>query len=341
MIGYSGSRGVHQPFRVEDMNIPLPDITIPQGYVWSASTQGNPVNGTFGQIEGLMWVASSSFHALETQIKKNMSHGLQAQASFTWSRSIDTSSAGSIGDNFHNSVSSLPFFSTKLNRGPSDFNVGKNLVTNLEWEIPGPKSRFAAGQWALSGWQLGGIFEASSGVPFSVIISGDPLKLGNTDPFGRPNRLNGPGCGNPVNAGNPFNYVKLECFGLPQQPPELAAGVCQTYGFDPNAVPPNRGIPGTCANLLGNTSRNQLTGPGLINFDLSLFKNMRFKKISETFNAQFRVEVFNIFNHPNFSPPVDNNALFDSTGAALAGAGAITSTVTTSRQIQLALKLIW
>jgi hypothetical protein len=72
---------------------------------------------------------------------------------------------------------------------------------------------------------------------------------------------------------------------------------------------------------------------------------MRFKKISETFNAQFRVEVFNIFNHPNFSPPVDNNAIFDSTGLALTGAngtaGAITSTVTTSRQMQLALKLIW
>jgi len=266
-------------------------------------------------ITGSTWVASSSFHALETQIKKNMRHGLQAQASFTWSRSIDTSSAGSIGDNFHNSVSSLPFFSTKLNRGPSDFNVGKNLVTNLEWEIPGPKSHFAAAQWALNGWQLGGIFEASSGVPFSVIISGDPLLLGNTDPFGRPNRLNGPGCGNPVNAGSPLNYVKLECFGLPLEVPALA-GVCQPF-TDPS-VPP-----GTCANLLGNSGRNQLTGPGLINFDASLFKNMRFKKISETFNAQFRVEVFNVFNHPNFSPPVDNNALFDSTGARLAGAGAI------------------
>src|ERR1700736_5579111 len=341
MIGYTGSRGVHQPFRVEDMNIPLPDMKVPQGYFWSAATQGNPVNGTFGQIEGLMWVASSSYHSLQAQVKKNMSHGLQAQASFTWGRSIDTSSAGSIGDNFHNSVSSLPFFSTKLNRGPSDFNVGRNLVTNLEWEIPSPKSLSGAAQWALSGWQLGGIFEASSGVPFSVVISGDPLLLGNTDPFGRPSRLDGPGCSNPVNPGNPFNYIKLECFGLPQQPPELAAGVCQTYGFDPNAVPPNLGIPGTCANLLGNSGRNQLTGPGLINFDVSLFKNMRFKRISETFNAQFRVEVFNIFNHPKFSPPVDNNALFDSTGAPLAGAGAITSTVTTSRQIQLALKLIW
>jgi hypothetical protein len=338
MIGYIGSRGVHNPFRVEDMNIPLPDIRVPQGYVWSAATQGNPVNPTFGQIEGLMWVASSSYHSLQAQIKKNMSHGLQAQASFTWSRSIDTSSAGSIGDNFHNSVSSLPFFDTQLNRGPSDFNVGKNLVTNFEWEIPSPKSLFAPAQWALSGWQLGGIFEASSGVPFSVIISGDPLQLGNTDPFARPSRLNGPDCGNPVNPGNPANYIKLGCFGLPMQTPALA-GVCQPFGLFASPPAP---IPGTCANLLGNSGRNQLNGPGLINFDMSLFKNMKITKISEKFNTQFRVEVFNIFNHPNFAPPLDFNALFDgSSGQPIGGAGAITSTVTTSRQIQVALKLTW
>jgi Carboxypeptidase regulatory-like domain/TonB dependent receptor len=339
MIGYTGSRGVHQPFRVEDMNIPLPDFQVREGYIWSPAVQGIPVNSTFGQVEGLMWIASSSYHSLQTQVKKNMSHGLQAQASFTWGRSIDSSSAGSIGDNFHNSVSSLPFFSTKLNRGPSDFNVGKNIVTNLEWEIPSPKSLSGAAGWALSGWQLGGIFEASTGVPFSVTISGDPLGLGNTDPFDRPTRLNGPGCGNPVNPGNPFNYIKLECFGLPQQPGGLPAGVCQPFSADASGT--------SCANLLGNAGRNQLNGPGLINLDLSLFKNMKFKRISETFNAQFRVEFFNVLNHPNFSPPVDFNALYDSSGASLAGApgnpgaGAIDSTVTTSRQMQVALKLIW
>jgi hypothetical protein len=84
-----------------------------------------------------------------------------------------------------------------------------------------------------------------------------------------------------------------------------------------------------------------LTGPGLINFDMSLFKNNRIKRISENFNAEFRVEVFNIFNHPNFSPPLDFNALSDATGSAIPGAGTITSTDTTSRQIQFALKLIW
>jgi carboxypeptidase family protein len=310
MVGYTGSRGVHQPFRIEDMNIPLPDIKTPQGYIWSGN--GTFVNPNFGQIEGLLWSATSSYHALEAQVKKNMSHGLQAQASFTWGRSIDTSSAGSIGDNFHNAVSSLPWFDPKLNRGPSDFNVGRNLVLNFEWEIPSPKSMFAPGHWALSGWQLGGIFEASSGVPFSVVDSPDPLGLGNSDPFARPDRISGPGCSNPVNAGNPDQYIKLLCFAFPN--------------------PSNR---------LGNSSRNQLTGPGLINFDMSLFKNNRIKRISENFNAQFRVEVFNIFNHPNFSPPLDFNALFDAAGAAIPGAGVITSTDTPSRQIQFALKLIW
>jgi hypothetical protein len=310
MIGYAGSRGLHLPFRIEDMNIPLPDMHTPQGYIWSGGRP--PVNSTFGQIEGLLWSASSNYHALEAQIKKTMSHGLQAQASFTWSKSIDTSSSGSIGDNFRNAVSSLPWFDPKLNRGLSDFNVGKNLVLNYEWEIPSPKSVFAVGRWALGGWQFGGIFEASSGVPFSVVDSPDPLGLGNSDPFARPDRVSGPGCGNPINPGNPFQYIKLQCFAFPN--------------------PSNR---------LGNSSRNQLTGPGLVNFDMSLFKNNSIKRISESFNAQFRVEVFNAFNRPNFLPPLDFNALFDQSGVPVPGAGLIDSTATPSRQIQFGLKLIW
>jgi hypothetical protein len=241
-----------------------------------------------------------------------MSYGLRAQASFTWSKSIDTSSSGSIGDHFRNAVSSLPWFDSKLNRGLSDFNVGKNLVLNYEWEIPSPKSVSAAGRWALGGWQFGGIFEASSGVPFSVVDSPDPLGLGNSDPFARPDRVSGPGCGNPINPGNPNQYIKLQCFAFPN--------------------PSNR---------LGNSSRNQRTGPGLVNFDMSLFKNNSIKRISESFNAKFRVEVFNAFNRPNFLPPLDFNALFDQSGVPVPGAGLIDSTGTPSRQIQFGLKLIW
>src|SRR6202047_442673 len=140
MIGYTGSRGVHQPFRVEDMNTPLPTMKTPQGYFFplTATSTGisgcPPVNGAFGQIEGLLWSGASSYHAMEAQLKKTMSHGLQAQASFTWGKSIDTRSAGSIGDNFHKSRSSLPWFDPKLNRALSDFNIGRNLVLNFEWE---------------------------------------------------------------------------------------------------------------------------------------------------------------------------------------------------------------
>jgi hypothetical protein len=104
------------------------------------------------------------------------------------------------------------------------------------------------------------------------------------------------------------------------------------------------GIAGTCENLIGNAGRNSVVGPKIINVDMSMFKNTHVKRISETFNAQFRVEVFNILNHANFlSPvaPVANNAMFDQDGNPVPLAGQISSTATNSRQLQLALKLTW
>jgi hypothetical protein len=74
---------------------------------------------------------------------------------------------------------------------------------------------------------------------------------------------------------------------------------------------------------------------------LTLFKNNYVKRVSETFNAQFRFEVFNAFNHPNFAPPTDNEFLFDQSGAPVDGAGGINNTLTTSRQLQVALKIIF
>jgi hypothetical protein len=85
-----------------------------------------------------------------------------------------------------------------------------------------------------------------------------------------------------------------------------------------------------------------LRGPGLVNFDSSLFKNNYFKGISENFNAQIRFEVFNVFNRANFALPVlTNDNIFTATGTLDPNAGVIASTVTTSRQLQLALKIIW
>jgi hypothetical protein len=98
-----------------------------------------------------------------------------------------------------------------------------------------------------------------------------------------------------------------------------------------------------CLNLRGNAGRNILTGPGTSNLDFSIFKNNPIKRISESFNMQFRAEFFNLLNHPNFAVPVmpDNTDIFDSTGTPTGVAGLITSTTTTEREIQFALKIVW
>jgi hypothetical protein len=113
-----------------------------------------------------------------------------------------------------------------------------------------------------------------------------------------------------VNPGDVQHYVKLNCFSFP------AAGT------------------------LGNLGRNTLTGPGILNLDLSLFKNIPVRKISETFRAQFRAEFFNVMNHANFALP-DNTRyqIFDANGNLTGNAGQLFKTQTPSRQIQFGLKI--
>jgi hypothetical protein len=94
-------------------------------------------------------------------------------------------------------------------------------------------------------------------------------------------------------------------------------------------------------NLFGNNGRTSVIGPGLINLDFSIFKNIHISRVSESFNLQIRGEFFNIMNHPNFQPPLDNKVLFNTDGSPVSNAGKIDATSTTSRQIQLGLKLIW
>ena len=94
-------------------------------------------------------------------------------------------------------------------------------------------------------------------------------------------------------------------------------------------------------NLLGNAGRNSLVGPGIVNLDSSLFKNNHISRVSDTFNVQFRAEVFNILNHTNFRSPLDNSALYNASGTPLGSAGVIDATQTPSRQIQFGVKVIW
>lgn len=312
-VGYVGSRAVHQPFRSEDADIVLPVLT-PQGYLWPSPVgSGTRLNPNAGRITAGFWDGRSYYDALQIQIKKKIGSASQLAGSYTWSKTIDTGSGSMVGDEYTNSISSPLFFNLKLNRGLADFNVSHNLNLNYTWVLGIPKWKTEFGVWALGGWQLGGVFQASTGVPFTPGFAGDSLGVGSTEPnIDVPNVLAGPGCGSYVNAGNPNHYIKTQCFEVP----------------NPIA-------------LRGNLGRNTVTGPGLLNFDLSVVKNNYVKRVSDAFNVQFRTEFFNVFNRANFAPPLDNRNIFDATGAAIASAGLITSTQTPSRQIQLALKVIW
>src|SRR5262249_17220138 len=107
-------------------------------------------------------------------------------------------------------------------------------------------------------------------------------------------------------------YIRLSCFSFP----------------NPNT-------------LLGNAGRNQLVGPGVVNADISLFKNFALPMIRETAKLQFRAEAFNFPNRVNFAAPLTTNKLFDTRGAGVNVAGQITTLQTPARVLQMGLKLLW
>ena len=326
-VGYVGSHGVHQPSREEDVNTVLPTLTS-QGFLWpcdpvkfaagkTCTGGGTKQNPNVGQINGLFWTGSSVYHAAHARFAGKVGRRLQLGVSYTWAKSIDDDSSTIVGDGFLNSVSNLPFFDSRLRRGLSDFDIRHNLVVSSMWTVPSPAVGFEPIRWLAGGWHVGEIYQLSSGLPFTVKMGGDPLGLNSAVTYALPDRLTGPGCESAVNTGNPTNYIKTQCFAVPNP-----------YW------------------RLGNSGRNSLVGPGLSNADLSLLKDNHVKWISETFNVQFRAEFFNVLNRANFAPPVSNNTVFGFNKAkalfpAVSTAGQISSTATSSRQIQFALKLIW
>jgi carboxypeptidase family protein/TonB-dependent receptor-like protein len=377
MVAYVGSRGVHQPFRVDEANLIIPTKTS-AGYLWPqvdvlgntfvpgvcnqtdpngadpAQCAGpNPINPNFGSVRGMFYQGRSYFNALELQLAKRMSHGFQLQGTFTWGKSMDTSSATLAGDAFGNSISSLNWFDMRLTRGLSDFNVGRTLVVNGTWDVPTAKSFSGPARWITDGWELGLILTVSDGIPFTATwgTGSDPANTLSSDDFAFPNRLGGPGCSSLVNAGNPANYIKTQCFAIPTAPDAAF------WAANCDPAPPSVGgliDPASlqCFNLRGNAGRNILIGPGITNLDFSVFKNNHIKRISENFNVQFRVEMFNILNHANFAPPETatdlNTDIFDGTGTSLnpllgngGNAGVLVRTTIPERQIQFAIKFIF
>jgi hypothetical protein len=367
LLGYVGSRSVHLSAASDDVNLVQPRAVSGVGLVFpcdpsaaaaaggtcadqKTGTRIDPNWGGGAGIRPVLFDGASSYSALQSQLKKAFSQGVQGQVSYTFGKCRDLSSAPVTGDTFLNSIA-VPLMLIKSARlGACDFDIRHVLSGTLMWDLPSLKNSGTFLSTVTGGWELGTIVTATSGAPFTVTTGdgNDPLGTGFNGDFSMDFASLIPGC-NPTSSG--VNYLNVNCFTPPTVPASLpAATTANPYGCAPNSFPAFRGVAppsGTrfCSNVLGNTRRNQFYGPRLTTVDFSVFKNTKFRAISESFNVQFRAEFFNILNHTNFLSPGflntfgQNNSVFDFDGTSLPTA--LNQTATSSRQIQLGLKVIW
>ena len=313
-IGFVGSRGIHQPFRSDEVNTVQPLGVINGQLTFPKPGTAKVLNPNVGQIAALFYNNDTYYDGLQLGLTKKMSHGVQAQASYTYSKAIDLGSAVLAGDPFGNSISGLFFFAPSVRRGVADFNVPQQFSLNFLYQVPELKALHGPAGFVANGWEVTGIFFAQDGLPFTPTIAGDSLGLRGTAPYNVPNRIKtAAGCSSGVNSRRAIGYTNLSCFTFP-----------------------SANLNGTT--VYGNAGRNSLLGPNLEELDFSMMKNTH---LSEKINLQFRGELYNVLNHSNFSPPIANRTVFTAAGAPVGTAGNITSTVTTNRQIQFGLKLLF
>ena len=333
-VGYVGSRSIHLPDLPDNVNYQLPTLTS-AGYMFPSG--GDPqLDTSVGSLRARLWDNEGWYQGLQIGVTKDLSHGLQLQGSYTWSKCEDTGSNMAFNDPFQNSLPDYFYFDHRLTKGLCDFNISQNGVVSFIYNIPGPKSGFTSR--ILGGWQVGSIITAQSGSPFTPVIGGDPYNRAQGDTNMAYLDLV-PGC-NPINANwksagpNGLQYLNPACFTVPSLPSSSAlAAQCTPNSFSGLAP-----VAGTtyCANLIGTLQRNQLVGPGLFDMDFSLFKNI---KITERITTQFRVEMFNVLNHPSFLPPLDNETVLNLNGTVANNAGVVDATSDDPRQIQFGLKV--
>jgi hypothetical protein len=331
-VGYVGSHGYQQVLS-EDQNEPASIIcsaasTCPTGtstgtIYYPTIVKANPlVANTTSWISG----GSSNYNALELDLRRGLSHGLQLRANYTYAKNLDNGSA------WNTSVSAnTPAFvsypaNPSLDYGPAATDVRHLAAFNATYELPighGQALLSSASpliNHAVSGWSLSTIATLQTGFPFSPQLGYNPTGSGDTR--------------NPIRPNLAPNFTgSLYARG------STATRVAQFFSPAAFTAP----IYGT----VGNLSRDTLTGPGYADWDLSLLKSTL---LTERIRLQFRAEFFNVLNHTNLQTP--NEVTFTSgptqgtpanqTAPAVLGptAGVITA-ASTSRQIQLAIKLIF
>jgi len=226
---------------------------------------------------------NSSYDALQAQFQRRLTAGLQALASYTFSHSIDDGSAGSnaLVSNTH-----VPGESSSANRGDSDFDIRHSFSAGITYEIPSVSKKRIAKE-IFGGWSVQSFVIAFSAPPVDVSYS--TLGVGsflNAQVSVRPDRV----------AGQPLYLSGSKCLAV--LGPPCAGG----RGLNPAAFAAPPLDPATGNPLRqGNLGRNVLRGFGASQLDFAVHKEF---PLREQLRLQFRAELFNALNHPNFGPPV-------------------------------------
>jgi hypothetical protein len=250
-------------------------------------------NPLFGQIRTVQNDEIANYHGLSVVLRQRMSRGLTLLGSYTWSHTLD------VGSDSNNSGAPMNPYNWRSDYGNSNWDIRHRLVAFFVYDIPFLPAANPLLKGMFASWQMNGIVTLQSGLPFNVSTSVDTANTAAGGVY-RPNLIAKPS----ENCGDSH----------------LSACI-STAAYS---------LPPTGVYVYGSEGRNLLHGPGLFNIDYSLFKSF---PIKERLKLQFRAELFNIFNHPNFNNPASS--------FGTAAFGNITSTSTGNREIQFGLKLVF
>ncbi len=311
-VGYAGSRGKHL-LRSGDVNLAQPTGTTADGRPFIAAATPR-INAAFSTIELKSSDGDSWYNALIFEVRRRWSGGLSLQSSYTLSKSEDTTQASTFfSDATNGTTSALPEFVPDYNRGPSDFDTRHNWVLNFTVALPGRGLAGAAGA-ILGGWNLSGIWTMRSGNPLTVFVTTNRSRS-------QWNPSRGPGIGQDRPDYAPGYGPDNAVLGRPEQWFDPAAFALQPAG------------------TFGNTGRGDFTGPNLRTFDAALSKSVPWARLGG--RVEVRLEAFNLLNRTNFGVP-ELRAFSGTEGQPpLATFGRISNTVTSSRQIQVGIKVVF
>ena len=327
-VNFVGTTG-HKLFRAEDINrIPggkLPvggcvvdnfgrtlcgqkDTTPYPGTTIAINPLGT-LNPNLGQSRNWRNVNNSNYNSLQASLKKQTSHGVSFQVSYTYSHSIDNGSA------WHNSATtgngagagdgySTDFTLPGLDRGNSTFDIRHRLVGNYVWELPLARNAHGFYNAVAGGWQLNGILSFQTGAHWEPFRS-SASKLqepGSTTACTAADVNNG----NCVNNGGDYNLDGEKIDRPNSNMVNFSPSRAQwADGWNKAAGPAPPTFSSPCLGCDSNLGRNTFTGPNFYNVDMSMFKNF---KLTERAALQFRVESFNLLNNVNFKLPGANFA---------------------------------